>query len=71
MGFCSMDCRYGYHLGEVDKRKKRLAAALMGQRKMSSVVTRMAAGKANKAAAGKKAGEVSCRPIFFTCAEAE
>jgi len=71
MGFCSMDCRYGYFHGEVVKRQKKLAAVLLGQRKMSSVVTRMAAGKANKAAAGKKAGEVSCRPIFFTCAEAE
>jgi len=58
-----MDCRYGYFHGEVVKRQKKLAAVLLGQRKMSSVVTRtMAAGKA---------GEVSCRPIFFTCAEAE
>ncbi|PAN30811.1 hypothetical protein PAHAL_5G300400 [Panicum hallii] len=64
MGFCSRDCRYGYYLGEVDKRKKRLAVAMMGQRKMSSAVTRTAKS-------GKQAGEVSCRPTFFTCAETE
>ncbi|CAO2203648.1 unnamed protein product [Urochloa humidicola] len=67
MGFCSRDCRYGYHLGEVDKNKKRLAGALMGRSKMPRIVTRVDANKATD----DEAGEVSCRPTFFTCAETE
>ncbi|CAL4956353.1 unnamed protein product [Urochloa decumbens] len=67
MGFCSRDCRYGYHLGEVDKNKKRLAGALMGPSKMPRIVTRVDASKATD----DEAGEVSHRPTFFTCAENE
>ncbi|CAO2170222.1 unnamed protein product [Urochloa humidicola] len=67
MGFCSKDCRYGYHLGEVDKSKKRLAETLMGRSKMPRVVTRVDASKATD----DEAGEVSCRPTFFTCAETD
>ncbi|OEL18188.1 hypothetical protein BAE44_0020793 [Dichanthelium oligosanthes] len=55
LGFCSMDCRYVYHLGVVDKR---LAMAVMGG---CGIVTRMAASKASKAR------QVSYRrPTFFT-----
>ncbi|CAO2190526.1 unnamed protein product [Urochloa humidicola] len=68
MGFCSRDCRYGYRLGEVDKKKKRLAETLVGRSKMPRIVTRVDASKATDDEAG---GEVSCRPTFFTCAETE
>nr|TKW28865.1 hypothetical protein SEVIR_3G356900v2 [Setaria viridis] len=66
MGFCSRACRDDYHLGELDKNRKRQAVALMGWSKIARIVTRVDAGKATEA------GEASCsRPTFFTCAEEE